>query len=514
MRLINTRTFELKEFSNPKTRPRYAILSHRWLEDEISFQHMQNLAQYRHLDGYSKLAWFCYKAREYGYEWGWQDTCCINDANLMEKSEAINSMFAWYRESDVCFVYLHDLTAPGLKDISGIRLEEALMPCDWFKRGWTLQELIAPRKVWFFDYSWNKFGTRHDMDRELHKVTHISTALLNNRSKLEHFSIAQKMSWAAFRQTTKVEDRAYSLLGLFGINMSLLYGEGDNAFFRLQEELIKQSSDQSILAWTLPYEDTAVLSGRSMVKGMPFQILAPSPDCFHRSTTVPFAIRKNYDTRTPPRPLLTSFEEPFRVTNRGLEIKLLGQKVGELSMGHGDGGVTVREVYRVLLNCFNSNAADDHALVIYLVRSSYERNSQYHRSNPYLLREYNVAKVRKHSGWSPMWFLIEPLWRAPTSELPGKPSRRFIMALRNRARDCDDTMGRMMKQERPLNAIQEQRRQARRFPRPIPVELDSSSESNSVEHDDGSWSETDSDEHDDDPIYLVSDGEEGYDRRY
>merc|ERR1711981_1322092 len=94
MRLINTRTFELKEFSNPKTRPRYAILSHRWLEDEISFQHMQNLAQYRHLDGYSKLAWFCYKAREYGYEWGWQDTCCINDANLMEKSEAINSMFA------------------------------------------------------------------------------------------------------------------------------------------------------------------------------------------------------------------------------------------------------------------------------------------------------------------------------------------------------------------------------------------------------------------------------------
>jgi hypothetical protein len=124
----------------------------------------------------------------------------------------------------------------------------------WFTRGWTLQELIAPEKMIFFSNRWRSLGTKKELVSLLSGISRVRQDYLLKWSSIRHLRggdpcIAQIMSWAAERKTTRVEDKAYCLLGLFDINMPLLYGEGRKSFFRLQEELLKCSSDQSLLAW-------------------------------------------------------------------------------------------------------------------------------------------------------------------------------------------------------------------------------------------------------------------------
>jgi hypothetical protein len=168
------------------------------------------------------------------------NSCCIDKTSTAELSEAINSMFRWYREARVCYAYLTDV-------------QEATQLADsrWFTRGWTLQELVAPSTVWFYTRNWQYLGSKVELQQEIQRITDIETKVLTD-GVLETVGIARRMSWAAKRQTTRIEDLAYSLMGIFDINMPLLYGEGKKAFTRLQEEIMKTSDDQSLFAWGIP----------------------------------------------------------------------------------------------------------------------------------------------------------------------------------------------------------------------------------------------------------------------
>ncbi|KAE8443202.1 hypothetical protein EG329_002070 [Mollisiaceae sp. DMI_Dod_QoI] len=248
MRLIDVRTCKLKSFdANP---PPYAILSHRWGkdEDEVSFQDFQDIANREEIKGFHKILAMCDQAKQDSIYYAWVDTCCIDKSSSAELSEAINSMFKWYRNSKICYAYLGDATPQDWTS------------SDWFKRGWTLQELIAPVKMEFYcgsNAKWDYLGSKKELADDISKVTKVNSKLLQGRAYLGWFSVAKRMSWAAKRETKREEDLAYCLLGLFGVNMPLLYGEGSNAFIRLQEEIIKKLDDQTIFAWqdrsNLPY---------------------------------------------------------------------------------------------------------------------------------------------------------------------------------------------------------------------------------------------------------------------
>lgn len=239
MRLLNTRTKKLEEFA--ASPPDYVILSHRWLEEEVTFQDTRRRT-FKRMKGYAKLSAACDKARALRFHYIWMDTCCIDKSSSSELSEAINSMYTWYRNALLCIVYLHDVHKDGWAS--------EIPRSQWFKRGWTLQELIAPAELLFVDKNWEEIGRKSNLATVLSKITKVDEYVLLT-GDMEGVSIATKMSWAATRETTRIEDRAYSLMGIFDVNMPTIYGEGDKAFIRLQEEIIKRSHDQSIFAWNL-----------------------------------------------------------------------------------------------------------------------------------------------------------------------------------------------------------------------------------------------------------------------
>ncbi|KAI6005391.1 heterokaryon incompatibility protein-domain-containing protein [Pisolithus marmoratus] len=245
----------LKELDDNSTR--YAILSHRW-GTEVGYEEMTELMKMegrkrdkiRQRDGYQKIIKSCEQAMKDNYEWLWIDTCCIDKKSSSELSEAINSMYQWYRNAQVCYAYLHDVdgsTFPTQRNNNKFR-ESNGWP-EWFVRGWTLQELIAPKQVEFFNKDWVLIGSKRRLGPTLQAITGIPFQVLRDGLASKRLSVAQIMSWAADRKTTRVEDRAYSLLGLFGVNMPMLYGEGSKAFRRLQLEIIRESNDHSIFAW-------------------------------------------------------------------------------------------------------------------------------------------------------------------------------------------------------------------------------------------------------------------------
>lgn len=190
--------------------------------------------------GYKKILFCGEQAARDGLEYFWLDTCCIDKSSSAELTEAINSMFKWYRASDICYVFFSDLEPE----------KHLLWGCKWFRRGWTLQELIAPSNVRFYDEEWNFRGDKLSVRSELASITQVDPDVLTNAISLAEVPVAVRMSWAARRETKREEDRAYSLLGILGINMPMLYGEGENAFIRLQKEIIRNSPDMSIFGWT------------------------------------------------------------------------------------------------------------------------------------------------------------------------------------------------------------------------------------------------------------------------
>jgi hypothetical protein len=265
MRLIDTETLQLTTFDE-ESLPKYAILSHRWEEEEVSFQEFEN-GRGTAKRGYHKISAFCAEARRQGYKWCWVDTCGIDKTSSAELSEAINSMYKWYANSAVCFAYLSDVTAQ--RQTNGSVAYQGLESSRWFTRGWTLQEMIAPRYVDFYSAEWIRIGNKRDMNEQLNRITGVTTHILLVPMSVRSCSVAKIMSWASRRITTRKEDIAYCLLGLFGIQMPLLYGEGARAFIRLQEEILKHSSDQSIFVWNPLNVEKPSMS-----------ILAPAPSCF------------------------------------------------------------------------------------------------------------------------------------------------------------------------------------------------------------------------------------------
>ncbi|KAM7218546.1 hypothetical protein V8F06_006150 [Rhypophila decipiens] len=307
MRLINIHTQQLQEFLSEKIPP-YYILSHTWENDEISYQDYTWLLNYeaevaegiidellpkqrariqakaRSLEnrtGYRKIKSFINTVRSFPRQKGqlprsfnvthfrrastdprasnidklgpvdvdyvWIDTCCINKESSAELSEAINSMYMWYKNARLCLTYLSDVNVAENDLASASPGQSSFSRSRWFSRGWTLQELISPRIVLFYNRHWEYITDRYSAAYEIRERTGVSPDHFGQ--KLTDRPISERMSWASNRETTRVEDRAYCLMGIFGVNMPLLYGEGDRAFHRLLREIANMSGDQSIFAW-------------------------------------------------------------------------------------------------------------------------------------------------------------------------------------------------------------------------------------------------------------------------
>ena len=342
MRLLNTKTLVLEEFFDSQI-PKYAILSHRWGEREVTYKEMRR-GKAPKGPGLTKIKKFCALAAERGFKWAWIDTCCIDKRSSAELSEAINSMYRWYGRCTESYNYLTDVeySRPDLdimrenrhsKDDpfhNSQKLSNRFCESTWFTRGWTLQELLAPlqhgyvgriRSI-FFDANWNEIGNVDQLEKQVSQATGIKPEFLVNPRKA---SVAQKMSWASRRQTSRGEDMAYCLLGLFNVNMPLLYGEGaKKAFFRLQQEIMKISDDESLFAWTRPQAASLLHPYTAF--------LASEPSCFAEAVNV---VRGPSESRRP----------PYWVTNQGLRFE-----IPEKTLKYLEGDLTARD-FILYLDC-------------------------------------------------------------------------------------------------------------------------------------------------------------------
>lgn len=337
MRLINIHSLRLEEFFG-RNIPPYLILSHTWGNEEISFQEYTWLQAYAEKlaagvieekppkqrerlkakdeslcrrSGYQKIIHFVQLVLHLELEkfnpnlrmlhYIWIDTCCINKESSAELSEAINSMYQWYKGAEVCIAFLADVE--DTKDTSDSDFGKSR----WFSRGWTLQELLAPRWVLFYNNRWEYITQKGLASQAIKKVTGIDGRHLTPLWGYDRKgSVAEKMSWAAKRQTTRLEDEAYCLMGIFGINMPLLYGEGKKAFVRLQEEIIKRDGDQTIFAWGY--------NRRLEIPPKIFGMLAQSPKDFEHCGEINLI---NWPTE-----IFQRNDTPYHMTNLGLQISV------------------------------------------------------------------------------------------------------------------------------------------------------------------------------------------------
>ncbi|KAH7327105.1 hypothetical protein BKA65DRAFT_62245 [Rhexocercosporidium sp. MPI-PUGE-AT-0058] len=230
--------FSLTEFFDNAI-PEYAILSHRWGTEEATFEDLQKGIGTKKA-GYEKIRFCGERARGDGLKYFWVDTCCIDKSSSTELAEALNSMFRWYRDAARCYVYLLDVSAVKQKagDTSTeCTWESAFRDSEWFTRSWTLQELLALCAVEFFSQQGKRLGDKEILGRQIQEVIGIPISALEG-APLSQFSIEERLSWAENRQTTRPEDKAYSLLGMFGIHLLPIYGEGkEHAFRRLKKEI-------------------------------------------------------------------------------------------------------------------------------------------------------------------------------------------------------------------------------------------------------------------------------------
>ncbi|CAK7228137.1 hypothetical protein SEUCBS140593_006814 [Sporothrix eucalyptigena] len=277
MRLISVNTRRLVQVTQEKDK-QYAILSHTWDEHEPTYQDFcadpEAVLRTPKVQGLLQMALYEMRPIEYV----WIDTICIDKTSSAELQEAINSMYKWYQNASVCYAYLKDVdtdvhsddksNTPAAIDkaLASSDLDQAIVNSRWFTRGWTLQELIAPNIIYFLDGKWRRIGEKIMTDAtdggkypprwktktlvpQIRQATNIPEDVLYGKASLDKYSVAQRMSWAARRQTTRKEDQAYCLMGLFGVNMPMLYGEGAAAFVRLQEEIMKRTDDHSLFAY-------------------------------------------------------------------------------------------------------------------------------------------------------------------------------------------------------------------------------------------------------------------------
>lgn len=302
MRLINTTTLLLNEFFGSDIPP-YAILSHTWGHQEITFQEWtawqlkRDPTTISQKEGFVKIQGACNQARCDKLEWLWVDTNCIDKTSSSELSEAINSMYAWYRDSVICYAFLADVPPLFEYDPDPYR---HIRRSRWFTRGWTLQELLAPKKLDFYTRTWSRIGSKSgSLIQVINEITDVELSYLSGHMDITMASVAKKMFWLSKRTTTRVEDIAYCMLGIFEINMPLLYGEGMRAFTRLQDEIVRQVHDHTIFCWTWDNE----------VPSNWVSMLAPSPRVFRDSGD--YIQRNRFDSLA-----------HYSMTNLGLSITL------------------------------------------------------------------------------------------------------------------------------------------------------------------------------------------------
>ena len=218
----------------------YAILSHTWGSEEVTFKDLVE-GTGGDKDGYKKLRFCANRARHNGLRYFWVDTCCIDKSNQVELNEAIISMFRWYHNAARCYVYLSDVSVASCeceeKRKQSELWEELFRQSRWFTRGWTLQELLAPESVEFFTPGGQRIGDKRSLEQPIHEVTKIPTSALRS-TDLSQFDVNERFKWAKSRKTTREEDWAYCLLGIFDVSMPALYGEGKKrAIRRLEREV-------------------------------------------------------------------------------------------------------------------------------------------------------------------------------------------------------------------------------------------------------------------------------------
>lgn len=265
MRLLNVHTLELKDFLSDA--PHYVVASHRWtLGSEATIQDVKN-KENTDKSGYQKIEGFARYTREHidNIDWIWIDTCCVNQDSSQEVTEAVNSMFRWYSEAELCLAYLADVVSAENKD--------EFKNSSWFRRGWTLQELLAPSLVVFLSQGWDLIGHKgrhgwrksaiwdHDclsLEPDIASITRIPELVLRDYENSKGLSTEDKLAWIGARETTREEDLSYSLLGIFNVAMPVIYGEGaDSARQRLLRKIFKttQQGDQftrKVINWLSP----------------------------------------------------------------------------------------------------------------------------------------------------------------------------------------------------------------------------------------------------------------------
>ena len=364
MRLINVDSLDIESFFGQAEQP-YGILSHRWGPTEVKFEdyaliksqikdQITKLQGDDLITGIGKIAGACLQCRKLKLRYLWIDTCCIDKRSSSEESESINSMFSWYKEARICLVYLTDIVKGSNKSFPD---------SEWFTRGWTLQELLAPKDITFFDRDWNELGTKISRSSDIERATRISRGHIVD---FKTASVATRMSWQAGRKTTRTEDLAYSLFGIFDIAMDLRYGERDKAFLRLQQEIINSHPrDESILAW----------ESDEIGDNEPSGVLAPRPDCFKRSTNLTIA---SPDRKYTPRTV-------YHISNKGLEISApMGNKT-RMFFGNAPSNMIAfgdtllrRSKLEVTLNCWDAARQGPATVVIRLEK---DKSGIYCRTN-------------------------------------------------------------------------------------------------------------------------------------
>ena len=347
MRLLDARKLELVDVRDDDI-PHYAILSHTWGDDEVTLQEMRRMEskipqalnkqkqQIADKRGFAKIKSAAAMAVRRGLNYLWVDTCCIDKMSSSELSEAINSMYLWYKQAAECYAILSDVDPAALDNWK--RPNSQLRLSRWFTRGWTLQELIAPSQLYFFAADWSLLGQKQSpksFTEVLSEITGIEIEVLDGRVDPAQLSVATRMKWAASRQTTRLEDTAYCLMGLFQVNMPLLYGEGHRAFARLQEEIIQRTDDQSLFAWS-----SSSSSGPSTTDDD-----LDDPDALCGLLAARPAEFQDAGGMQPLPPLPVYASAPSTMTNLGLRVQLYLRPIQDHE------GVPMEEDYYAILDC-------------------------------------------------------------------------------------------------------------------------------------------------------------------
>ncbi|KAI4703720.1 hypothetical protein J4E89_009943 [Alternaria sp. Ai002NY15] len=410
MRLIDTTTLELRSFMDEYLIPPYAILSHRWGEDEVTLQQftdqsLRNDATLKSSRGYWKILKTCQQALSSGLSLVWVDTCCIDKTSSAELSEAINSMFRWYQQAAGCYAYLEDINVDSEIWADGPisdEVEQQLVRSRWFTRGWTLQELLAPKNVWFYGNEWRYIGKKSSLCVELERITGIDVNVLSGESDLSDESVAKRMSWMAGRTTTRIEDMAYSLLGIFDVNMPLLYGEGKKAFVRLQEEIMRFSADQSLFAWEEPHP----------LFHAPTSVFSNHPIQFRASRGI---LNRRFDDEL-------RLPDDYLCTNRGVKIKLRIRKTTD----EWGGEAPIEDVFLAVLDCRYEDPKFENCWPAITIRSLKGPKGQYTRvEGPKILPVVfgDVSDAQKQMGVISVGDIDDGEWVYLRAKVPGWAAR-------------------------------------------------------------------------------------------